>query len=156
MKRLILILAFLSADGLGAANEQSLIIGERIPDLKITEWLGERPDASVKVPSLIVFYRSDSAPCVEALPNLDKIRNGIEKLRIIIVAMEPKERIAPSLASYLGNRLHVGIDVSGRAFSVCGIRYVPFSVLVDSRGRALWIGNPAIVTKEELIKNIEQ
>ena len=75
--------------------------------------------------------------------------------RVIVVAMEPKERIAPSLARYMSERFYVAIDLSGRVFKSYGIRYVPFGVLVDPKGRAQWIGNPKLATSESIKRNLK-
>ena len=154
MKRNILItlLVLLTAF---AARAQEIVIGERVPDLRPTEWLGAAPAEDDRRATLVVFYHTESQPCVEALPQLDRLVRGLKDVRLIVVAMEPKERIAPSLAKYMSAQFYVAIDQSGNAFDSYGIRYVPFGVLVDPKGRAQWIGNPTLATPESLKRNLK-
>lgn len=138
-----------------AVRAQEIVIGERVPDLRPTEWLGASPAEDDRRATLVIFYHTESQPCVEALPQLDRLARGLKDVRLIVVAMEPKERIAPSLAKYMSAQFYVAIDQSGNAFDSYGIRYVPFGVLVDPKGRAQWIGNPTLATPESLKRNLK-
>lgn len=154
MKRTILltIIALLTSF---ATRAQEIVIGERVPELRPSEWLGATPAEDDRRATLLVFYHTESQPCVEALPQLEKLARTMKDGRVIVVAMEPKERIAPSLARYMSAQFYVAIDQSGRAFESYGIRYVPFGVLVDSKGRAQWIGNPTLATPESIKRNLK-
>ena len=45
------------------------------------------------------------------------------------------------------------INHLGRIFSAFNVQYVPFGVLVDSRNRALWMGNSLQLTPEIIEKS---
>lgn len=138
-----------------AVRAQEIIIGERVPDFRPTEWLGAQPSEDDRRATLLVFYHTESQPCVETLPHIDSLARAMKNERVIVVAMEPKERIAPSLARYMSERFYVAIDLSERVFKSYGIRYVPFGVLVDPKGRAQWIGNPKLATSESIKRNLK-
>jgi thiol-disulfide isomerase/thioredoxin len=138
-----------------AVRAQEIVIGERVPDLRPTEWLGAQPSEDDRRATLLVFYHTESQPCVETLPHIDSLARAMKNERVIVVAMEPKERIAPSLARYMSERFYVAIDLSERVFKSYGIRYVPFGVLVDPKGRAQWIGNPKLATSESIKRNLK-
>lgn len=138
-----------------ASRAQEIVIGERVPDFRPTEWLGAHPSEDDRRATLLIFYHTESQPCVESLPHIDSLARSMEQVRVIMVAMEAKERIAPSLARYMSERFYVAIDRSGRVFTNYGIRYVPFGVLVDSKGRAQWIGNPTLATPESIKRNLK-
>ena len=138
-----------------AVRAQEIVIGERVPDLRPTEWLGAQPSEDDRRATLLVFYHTESQPCVEMLPHIDSWARALKNERVIVVAMEPKERVAPSLARYMSERFYVAIDLSERAFQSYGIRYVPFGVLVDPKGRAQWIGNPKLATSESIKRNLK-
>ena len=138
-----------------ASRAQEIVIGERVPDFRPTEWLGAHPSEDDRRATLLIFYHTESQPCVESLPHIDSLARSMEQARVIVVAMEAKERIAPSLAQYMSERFYVAIDRSGRVFSHYGIRYVPFGVLVDPKGRAQWIGNPTLATPESIKRNLK-
>ena len=138
-----------------AVRAQEIVIGERVPDFRPTEWLGAQPSDDDRRATLLVFYHTESQPCVETLPHIDSLARAMKNERVIVVAMEPKERIAPSLARYMSERFYVAIDLSERVFKSYGIRYVPFGVLVDPKGRAQWIGNPKLATSESIKRNLK-
>lgn len=138
-----------------AVRAQEIVIGERVPDFRPTEWLGAQPSEDDRRATLLVFYHTESQPCVETLPHIDSLARAMNNERVIVVAMEPKERIAPSLARYMSERFYVAIDLSERVFKSYGIRYVPFGVLVDPKGRAQWIGNPKLATSESIKRNLK-
>lgn len=138
-----------------AVRAQEIVIGERVPDFRPTEWLGAQPSEDDRRATLLVFYHTESQPCVETLPHIDSLARAMKNERVIVVAMEPKERIAPSLARYMSERFYVAIDLSERVFKSYGIRYVPFGVLVDPKGRAQWIGNPKLATSESIKRNLK-
>lgn len=138
-----------------AARAQEIVIGERVPDFRPTEWLGAQPSEDDRRATLVVFYHTESQPCVEALPQIDQLARAMKNVRVIVVAMESKERIAPTLAKYMSAQFYVAIDQTGHVFESYGIRYVPFGVLVDSKGRAQWIGNPTLATAESLKRNLK-
>ena len=138
-----------------ASRAQEIVIGERVPDFRPTEWLGAHPSEDDRRATLLIFYHTESQPCVESLPHIDSLARSMEQVRVIMVAMEAKERIAPLLARYMSERFYVAIDRSGRVFTNYGIRYVPFGVLVDSKGRAQWIGNPTLATPESIKRNLK-
>ena len=138
-----------------AVRAQEIVIGERVADFRPTEWLGAQPSEDDRRAPLLVFYHTESQPCVETLPHIDSLARAMKNERVIVVAMEPKERIAPSLARYMSERFYVAIDLSERVFKSYGIRYVPFGVLVDPKGRAQWIGNPKLATSESIKRNLK-
>lgn len=138
-----------------AVRAQEIVIGERVPDFRPTEWLGAQPSEDDRRATFLVFYHTESQPCVETLPHIDSLARAMKNERVIVVAMEPKERIAPSLARYMSERFYVAIDLSERVFKSYGIRYVPFGVLVDPKGRAQWIGNPKLATSESIKRNLK-
>ncbi|MBQ2020231.1 MAG: TlpA family protein disulfide reductase [Rikenellaceae bacterium] len=138
-----------------AVRAQEIVIGERVPDFRPTEWLGAQPSEDDRRATLLVFYHTESQPCVETLPHIDSLARAMKNERVIVVAMEPKERIAPSLARYMSERFYVAIDLSEKVFKSYGIRYVPFGVLVDPKGRAQWIGNPKLATSESIKRNLK-
>mgnify|MGYP003412025177 FL=1 len=134
---------------------QESFIGERVPEWRPMEWLGAQPTEDDRRATLVIFYHTESQPCVDALPHIDSLARTMQNERIVVVAMEPKERIAPTLARYMSQKLYVAIDPSGRIFSAYGIRYVPFGVLIDRKGRACWIGNPMLATEKIIRDNLK-
>lgn len=59
----------------------------------------------------------------------------------------------PLLSPFLSRHISVALDTGGRIFSAFNVQYVPFGVLVDSRNRALWMGNSLQLTPEIIEKS---
>ena len=72
------------------------------------------------------------------------------KLRVIVVTRDKEEAVGPALAPYLAPRFAVALDPQGRIFTAYGVSYIPFGVLLDARGRALWQGNTRQLTEETI------
>lgn len=149
---LILLLALLAPAA--EAGAQNIALGERVPELKISEWLGDERPAAGKAPTYIEFFHTSNQSGTASLDHLEKLsrRQGTD-LRIVVVAQEPKEKIARLLDPYLSPRICVALDPDGRIFRAFGVSYVPFGVLVDERNRALWMGNTLQLTPEIIENN---
>ncbi len=71
----------------------------------------------------------------------------------MVVTRENEEKISPLLSPFLSRHISVALDTGGRIFSAFNVQYVPFGVLVDSRNRALWMGNSLQLTPEIIEKS---
>lgn len=151
MKRVILLLAavFLT---LGTLQAQNIVIGERAPELKNITWLSDRQPVAAEF-TLLVFFHSSNEGCIRALSNLEELSSKLgSKLRIVVVTQEEAGKIAPILSPRLSPRFGVALDPTKRTFSGFGVEFVPFSVLIDSRNRVVWMGNPMTVTSSFIQK----
>lgn len=144
MRKVIVLMAalLLALPGFG----QRLIIGEKAPDFRASEWLNNHTPAGKKN-ILIEFFHSPSEPSLRRLPELDALARRYPQMEVIVVSREPKEKLAPLFES--GNyAFFIAIDEGGRTFTNYGIQFIPFSVLLDSRGRVLWFGNSSQLTDD--------
>lgn len=152
MKRALLIFVVLFLAGTAGLRAQNIALGERVPELRITTWLGGRQPAPAPL-TYLEFFHSSNAACIRSLDQLKATVNTLDgRLRIVVIAQETPEKVASLLASYVSDRIGVGFDASGKTFANFGVSYVPFGVLVDAKNRALWMGNslqltPAIIEK---------
>lgn len=148
MKKLILTALFAIA-AVASSSGQKLMIGEKAPDLKIKEWINQSPAQGTA--RLIEFFHSANDQSHERLAVLDNYARKYSGLTVILIAREDKPTIentvAPSSRSF-----PVGIDDSGKTFSAYSVQYVPFSVLVDGKGKVVWFGNSSSL-KESSISN---
>lgn len=132
---------------------QSLAIGERAPDLNISQWLNEKP--SGEKARLINFYHSSSREAGALLAGMSRYAGQYaEKLSVIVIAREPKEKVQAALLNDSPGYA-AAIDEDGRTFASFGVKVVPFGVLIDTKGKILWFGNPAqldTATLDKLLK----
>lgn len=127
---------------------QNIVLGQRIPELKFEKWLQGQTPPQTQLTYVEFFYSSNPA-CKSSLERLKGITNKLgTKLRVIVVAQEKEELVAPLLAPYLSPRISVGLDPGGRIAEAFGVNYVPFGILLDAKNRALWLGNSLQLTPE--------
>ena len=140
MKRSILVLlALWGILGIhSSVQAQNLVIGSRVSELKKDR------------PMLIEFFYSASEPCRDRLPELNKLAGDYAgKIDVLVLANEDRDRIIPLLKGE-NYAFAVALDDAGKTFNAYGVRFVPFSVLLDAKGRVLWFGHSARLTIVDL------
>lgn len=148
MKKLLMTTLFAIA-AIASSSGQKLMIGEKAPELRIKEWINQSPShGTVK---LIEFFHSANDQSRDQLAALDDYARKYSDLTIILVAREDKavveDAVRPSSRGFA-----VGLDDGGKTFSAYSVQYVPFSVLVDEKGKVIWFGNSSSL-KESSISN---
>ena len=114
---------------------------------------GEKPAATPRL-TYVEFFHSSNPACTASLEQLRAITDKLgAKLRVVVVTRENEEKISPLLSPFLSRHISVALDTGGRIFSAFNVQYVPFGVLVDSRNRALWMGNSLQLTPEIIEKS---
>ncbi len=126
------------------ARGQNMAIGSRVPSMNPAEWYG----ASLSVhnePVLVEFFHTTNRTADQRAAELARVAKKYdERLKIVVVTVEPRELIEDLLNTTSG--YFVAIDTNRKIFTSFGVRYVPYSVIIDSRGRLAWIGNSATLT----------
>ena len=147
MKRLLAILATVVLWAT-SAEAQNIILGEKVPDSKIRSWLMDlQPDAADY--TCILFHNSKSPQCKKHLPKIKQMVNDYgSKLNLIIVTKEDYSKAGVSLTEHLDDRIGVAFDDGGRTFIAYGVKFIPFCVIYDKKGYALWCGHAGSFTKE--------
>ncbi|MCC8034475.1 MAG: redoxin domain-containing protein [Rikenellaceae bacterium] len=146
MKKLIFVLAaLLFTTGAGA---QKLAIGEKAPELRISEWLWGGPSDDSKA-RLIEFFHPGSSQCAARIGNISAIaRKFSEELNVILISKEPAESVRKVTGK--DGTYFAAIDDGGKTFEAYSVRFVPFGVLIDRRGRVVWFGNPVSLTESQI------
>ncbi len=137
-----------------AVRAQTILLGERVPELRTEEWLDDRQPAAAPT-SYIEFFHSSNRTARPALDRLEALAGRSDgRLRIVVVVRERHEEVAPLLRPYLSERFGVLLDPEGRLFELFGVSYLPFGVLTDRRNRALWMGNTLQLNTEIIEQTI--
>ena len=150
MKRSILVLlALWGILGIHTSvRAQNLVIGSRVSELKTSEYL--HGTLQKDRPMLIEFFYSASEPCRDRLPELNKLAGDYAgKIDVLVLANEDRDRIIPLLKGE-NYAFAVALDDAGKTFNAYGVRFVPFSVLLDAKGPVLWFGHSARLTIPDL------
>ncbi len=132
------------------AAAQNIVLGQRAPELRVAEWLEGREPAAAAL-TYVEFYHASNPKSDEALDRLGALSQQLGKrLRVVVLTREATEKIAPLLEKRISPRLGVGLDPQGKLFAAFGVNYVPFGVLLDAKGRALWMGNTLQLTRKTI------
>ncbi len=147
---------FIAALVFMAATAQVLVIGEKVPDFKVREWIVM--DKPVPVPQkmiLVEFFHPSNAGSVKRLAELDRLAGEYPAGLTVTVITKDDSEVSRKMLRDASARYHAGIDDAGRTFAAFGVQYVPYAVLVDPKGRLLWMGNPATMDDSIIENNLE-
>lgn len=153
MKKIVLLI-LLSFTAVFALKAQKLVIGEKAPDLRIKEWLSDKKAADNTV-KLVEFFHTSSKQCSSRLNGLNSLAKKYPgQLSVVLVAKESVDKIRP-IVTPANKEFAIGIDDAGKTFDHYGVQFVPFSVLIDKKGRVVWFGNPASLTDDTIEKALK-
>lgn len=126
-----------------AAAAQNICLGERIPDIQLASTMGRSIDDIATDYVCLVFFHSDSAPCIEAVNSLvGQAGKYADSMSVVLLTREAREQKESELKIYVRNNVSVAFDRDGRTFENFGIRYVPYCVIYDGKRRkARWSGS---------------
>lgn len=153
MKKALLILLSVWCLSAADAEAQNIILGEKVPELKSAGWIDNRHPAPAAI-TYIEFFHSSNPSCLLSLKRLSALAARTKpSMRVIVVTREDTARIAPLLRPLLSDRVTATIHAD-RGFTAFGVTYVPFGVLIDSRHRALWMGNSMQINEKIIEQSI--
>ena len=131
-----------------SAQAQRLVIGEKAPEVKVSEWLGGRAPGSGA--TLVDFFHSSNPQCVANLDKLNTIAGSYgNRLNVVVLSREGADKMA-SVASGKHYRFFMGEDDGGKTYNAFSVRFVPFAALIDARGRLVWTGNVSALTNSTI------
>ena len=139
MKNFLATILFTLLMWLGASAE-NIVIGDRLPDLSIRQWLMDSQPAEAEY-TCYIFYHSQSKLCNESLEKIRRYAAGSgSRLNVVIITKEKYGSAGVKLTRYLNNHTGVAFDDNGRSFRNFGVKYIPFCV-VSHKKRVVWCGN---------------
>ena len=153
MKTYFLLLLFSIAISL-PASAQRLMIGEKTPDLKITEWMKNKPQSG-KTMYIIEFAHTTSPPSMSRLQKLNNLTKAKPEINVILLFKENKETVHNHI-KHIDYEFFVALDDNGKTFSSYGVNFVPFSIIVDKKGNAIWFGNSELLTDNIITKALKK
>lgn len=157
MKKLLLLCVytlFALAAAPVALQAQHIVFGERVPEVKVHTWLrGQRPTTETKL-TYIEFFDASNKACISSLAQLKALCDrSAGQMQLVVVARENADDLDELIGKYLAPNVSVALDADGKVFAAFEVRYVPFGVLIDTRRRALWMGNSLQLTPEIIVKS---
>ena len=123
------------------------------PALAPAEWYGAQLTVQNE-PMLVEFFHTsnrDAKARAAELARLAKKYDG--ELKVVVVVSQPVEIVEDVVDTTSG--YFVAVDTARKIHNAYGVKYVPYSVLVDSKGRLVWIGNSKSLTDKQIEEHIE-
>ena len=148
----VAIFALVLSSGVAA---QKIIIGERAPELRIEEWLTGKPQNENKARLVDFFYGASKGADSHLTTVTNLAKNYGSKIDVIVVCYNKPDRELEAKLKRSTPNIYVGVDEQGRSFKNFAVQYVPFSVLIDAKGRVRWSGNPDSVNGEQIANCIK-
>lgn len=135
-----------------AAHAQNLAIGERTPPmhLKYRHWVNGHIPSDCEY-AYIGFVHSASIPCIRGIEHVEKIIACNENIRLLILTKEPEANMSAWLGRLAAGRSGVACDCE-YSFRSFGVNYAPFGVIIDSKRKVIWFGNPKQLTEEYILE----
>lgn len=151
MKKILFALALSLLAASAAA--QTVMIGDRAPELRTITWLGGQQPRPAQL-TYIEFFQSSNPACKNSVERLQTLSKKLgDKFHVVVISSEKEDKVGILLTTYVSEHVSVGVDSSDKVFPAFGITYVPSGVLVDAKNRVLWMGNSLQMT-EQLIDKI--
>ena len=123
------------------ATAQNIIIGEKVPEMRIKQWLMDLQPESADF-TCIVFHHSESPLCRQCLSKVKQlVKNFEQSINVVVVTKEAYNKAGTTLTEQLTGRTCVAFDDNGRTFRYFGVKFIPFCVITNHKRRALWCGN---------------
>lgn len=139
--------AILSVAGAGA---QTIALNERAPRIKKAQWFN-----SAKPPksdfTFVEFVHSASIPCRRSVERICNIVEELPNTSFIIVTHQSPAEIDGWVIDCVKPRVGIIVEDS-RIRTSFGVNYAPYAVILDSKHRALWFGNPQLLDRKMIDK----
>ncbi len=150
MKKILFIIALIVACA-QSSWAQDIFIGERIPDLKGVSWLGGEVEPEPTHRTLVNFFASNNEQCCDYIDKLKQLSDESKgRFSVFVIVKGNDRRAIDMLSEYVGPHFKVGIDTSSKIMAEFGVSYLPYGVLIDSKNRAIWMGNALQMPIQEL------
>lgn len=161
--RLALLVALLAAIGPSWAGELSLASSETRPELRLLDLQGvEQGLGALRGQVVLVnFWASWCSPCLEEIPSLQRLADGMRGRPVAVIGVNVSERagrVRMAVRQH-GIRFPVLMDEDGSVFRGWGGVVLPTTYVLDQeghvryvgRGPLEWDGGEAIATIEGLL-----
>lgn len=156
MKQIFLTIAVLLTFTVAVLGQESPEVNSRAPKLNIKEWLDKKPRQRPRTKyTMIEFVHSTNKVSVKRLGLLNELTEASHgKLSVIVLTKEHSDEAKEILTN--GTPLYYpAFDDEGKTFEAFGVKYIPYAVIYNRRGKIKWIGGSTTLTNEEVIEIIK-
>ncbi len=162
----VLVLSFVSN-----AQVNRIRIGDKAPEIHITDWIDNVPQNKSFHNKFIVleFWATWCGPCLAEVPHLNELQRKFasDSLMVISITNEEAVRVKRLLklkefkSTVVSDQTNTTLANYGNTTPKGDIKKLPYTVLIDNKGIVKWIGTPGslseevmqhFLTHEELVK----
>ena len=130
------------------ATAQTIALGEKTPRFKNEKWLnGNRPAESDF--TYIEFIHSASISCRRSAERIYAITSKLENVAFVLISHQKASEIDSWVTNFINEHAGVIIDDYNIRTSF-GVKYAPYAVIINRNRKAIWFGNPQLLTNEKL------
>ena len=126
-------------------------LGKKAPKLTVEEWVSTKPDTTGKFIVLEV-WKINCGPCVKYMPHMNELSKKFKDGVVFIgLGSDTAEEVKTT------NRVKIeffsAVDTKKNTMGELGLRFVPYTLVIDPKGIVRWEGSPYKLT-EEILKDI--
>lgn len=145
MRKLMLLTIFAMTIALSALA-QRVLVGEKAPEIKTKEWGDSGKPSLNNTPYIVHFFVLSSPTGLDMISSADQVAQKHKgKINVVVMTRDEPTKVKENLKGKTFT-LFLGFDDENRTFTAYNIKFVPYSVLVDAKGRVVWCGNTAQLT----------
>ena len=138
-------------------NENHLVIGEKVENIKITEFISNVPnneDFDTKY-LVIDFWATWCAPCLATVPHFNDLQKHFENNSEIsfISLTDETPKIVKRILDRIEFKTIVATDQSKETLKKYKVNSLPTTIIIDKKNTVRWIGTPKELNKD-IINNI--
>jgi peroxiredoxin len=129
-----------------ATGTESALVGKPAPDFELPLLAGGKFKLSRQKGSIVVldFFATWCGPCVQAMPQIDKVVEEFkdQKVKLVAVNMQEDQKQIKDLLERLDINPTVALDRDGAVAERYGVSAIPQTVVIDAEGNVarLFIG----------------
>ena len=128
--------------------------GEHAPDLYVEQWMSAPANVGNKF-GLVVFWRPDSDPCREAIPQLNELYEKFNE-QVSFIALTDKSADDVKKMTSPQFNFPIALDSQARTMRVIELKAVPHVMLVDKKGIVRLEGPPDYLTEKVLQRLLDK
>ena len=149
-RTLYLFFALCALLSIAEVEAQTIALGERVPRIKNATWFNssEPPKSDF---TFVQFIHSASVSCRQSTEQLGAIVEKIPNATLILVTHQSASDIDGWVSKCVKPRVGIIVDDTTIHDSF-GVNYAPYVVVLDSKRRVLWFGNPRLLNRNVIDK----
>jgi thiol-disulfide isomerase/thioredoxin len=148
MKNLVFLLLLLFSK----VSFSQIKIGDKAPDINVTDWIQNQPKKSSLTNKFIVidFWATWCAPCLASMAHMNVLvdQNKAKSNLIFLAMTDEKSENTLSVLSRVSFKACVVTDTTEQTFNRFAVKTIPHCVVIDDRGFVRWTGNPGQLSND--------